>query len=66
MVQYVYNDSPFGSVLTYANEDYFSDKFDLYVYPVLKVNLGGESDLLTQESKNMETKLIPWKTIRME
>ncbi|WP_435276320.1 hypothetical protein ACMAZF_04765 [Psychrobium sp. nBUS_13] len=54
MGQYIYNDPLLGSVSTYANKDYHSDKIDLYVYPIRKVNFDGESDLLAQESKNIE------------
>ena len=55
MGQYIYNDPLLGSVSTYANRDYHSDKIDLYVYPIRNVNLDNESELLAQESKHIES-----------
>jgi len=53
--QFLYNNPLLGTVITYANPNFYSDKIDLYVYPIRQVELNNQAALLARESQNIKT-----------
>jgi len=53
--QFLYNNPLLGTVITYANPEFHSDKIDLYVYPIRHVKLDNQAALLARESQNIKT-----------
>lgn len=53
--QFLYNNPLLGTVITYANPNFHSDKIDLYVYPIRQVELSNQAALLIRESQNIKS-----------
>lgn len=52
--QFLYNNPLLGTVITYINPEFYSDKIDLYIYPIRRVKLDNQAALLARESENIK------------